>query len=226
VRKRRLPRLGGAKWTPHPSAPVDWLLLEKALGHKLAETQRDEISKLVADYLMFEGMERAAPFQSDEQAWLTELAAAAAKLHRVLVIRPMHEQAARQGLVEVEIMFARITRDAFGPTGLSLENVACFLGPAIDAVARRDGPEGIIEGERWCHLVAGLAVKFNQWGLPTGIRKDSDKRVSGDSPFVEFFAALQSVFPEESRRHQHSSVALAKAMSDALRDVKLPKPAP
>jgi hypothetical protein len=226
MRKRRLARLGGAKWTPHPSAPVDWLLLEKALGHKLADTQRDEISMLVADYLMFEGMERAAPFQSDEQAWLTKLAAAAAELHRVLVIRPMHEQAARQGLVEVEIMFARIIRDAFGSTGLSLENVACFLGPAIDAVARRDAAEGIIEGERWRHLVAGLAMKFKQWGLPTGIRKDSDKRASGDSPFVAFFAALQSVFPEESRRHQHSSVALAKAMSNALRDVKLPKPAP
>ena len=77
MRKRRLARLGGAKWTPHPSAPVD-ALLEKALGHELAETQREEISKLVADYLMFEGMERAAPFQSDEQAWLMELAAAAA----------------------------------------------------------------------------------------------------------------------------------------------------
>ena len=75
------------------------------------------------------------------------------------------------------------------------------------------------------HLVAGLAMKFKQWGLPTGIRKDSDKRASGDSPFVAFFAALQSVFPEESRRHQHSSVALAKAMSNALRDIKLPKPA-
>ncbi len=225
MRKRRLARLGGAKLTPHPSAPVDWLLLERALGHKLAETRRDEISTLVADYLMFEGMERAAPFQSDEQAWLTELAAAA-ELHRVLIVRPMHEQAARQGLAEVETIFAMIARDAFGSTGLSLENVACFLGPAIDAVARRDGAEGIIEGERWRHLVAGLAMKFKQWGLPTGIRKDSDKRASGDSPFVEFFAALQSAFPEESRRHQHSSVALAKAMSNALRDVKLPKPAP
>ena len=226
MRKRRLVRLAGAKWTPHPSAPVDWLLLEEALGHELAETQRDEISKLVADYLTFEGMERAAPFQNDQQAWLTELAAAAAELHRVLVVRPMHEQAARQGLAEVETIFAMIARDAFGSTGLSLENVACFLRPAIDAVGRRDGPEGIIEGERWRHLVAGLVMKFKQWGLPTGIRKDSDKRASGDSPFVTFFAALQSFFPEESRRHQHSSVALAKAMSNALRDVKLPKPAP
>ena len=225
MRKRRLARLAGAKWTPHPSAPVDWLLLEKALGHELAETQREEISKLVADYLMFEGMERAAPFQSDQQSWLRELAAAAAELRRVLVVRPMQEQAARQGLAEVETMFAKITRDAFGSTGLSLENVACFLGPAIDAAARRDGPEGIIEGERWRHLVAGLAMKFKRWGLPTGIRKDSDKRASGDSPFVAFFKELQSAFPEESRRHQHSSVALAKAMSSALRDVKSPKPA-
>ena len=225
MRKRRLARLPSAKWTPPPSAPVDWLVLEKALGRELAETQRDEISKLVADYLMFEGMERAAPFRSDQQAWIKELAAAAAELHRVLVIRPMQEEAARQGLAEVEIMFATIARDAFGSTGLSLENVACFLGSAIDAVARRDGSEGLIEGEWWCRLVAGLAAKFKQWGLPTGIRKDSDKRVSGDSPFVAFFAALQSVFPEESRRHQHSSVALAKAMSGALRDVKLPKAA-
>ena len=230
TRKRRLARLAGAKWTPHPSAPVDWGLLEKALGHELAETQREQISKLVADYLMFEGMERAAPFQGDQQAWLKELAAAAAELHRVLVIRPMQEQAARQGLAEVETMFATITRDALGSTGLSLENVACprkccLFRPAINAAARRDGPEGMIEGERWRHLVAGLAMKFKQSGLPPGIRKDSDTRASGDLPFVAFFAALQSVFPEESRRHHHSSVALAKAMSSVLRDVKSPKPA-
>jgi hypothetical protein len=39
----------------------------------------------------------------------------------------MQDQVARHGLAEVQIMFATITRDAFGPTGLSLENVACFL---------------------------------------------------------------------------------------------------
>lgn len=222
MRKRRLARLGGAKWTPHPSAPVDWLVLEKALGRELTETQREEISKLVAVYLMFEGMERAAPFVRDEQNWLHDLRACASELRRMLVTRRTQNAAAREGLAEVEVEFAKIARTVFGSSPISLGDVASILEPVIDAVISRERPPGIIEGERWCQLVAGLAMKFKQWGLPTGIRKDSDKRALGDLPFVTFFKELQATFPEESRRSHQSSVALAQAMSAALRENKSP----
>ena len=187
MRKRRLARLAGAKWTPHPSAPVDWLLpWKRRWVMNSSETQREEISKLVADYLMFEGMERAAPFPKRPTilapgAWRR----AAAELRRVLVVPPNAGTSGRgQG--------PRRSRDLCLPRSpatpwldpvSSLENVACFFRTLRSMPPpARDGPEGIIEGERWRHLVAGLAMKFKRWGLPTGIRKDSDKRASGNFP--------------------------------------------
>ena len=222
MRKRRLARLAGAKWTPHPSAPVDWLVLEKALGQELAETQREEISKLVADYLMFEGMERAAPFVRDEQNWLHDLRACASELRRMLVTRRTQNPPRARDSLRSRSNLPRSLAPFLDRPPISLGDVASILEPVIDAVISRERPPGIIEGERWCQLVAGLAMKFKQWGLPTGIRKDSDKRASGDSPFVTFFKELQATFPEESRRSHQSSVALAQAMSAALRENKSP----
>jgi hypothetical protein len=219
ARKSRKARLNYAKWTPHQVSitPFGWGEIETALGDHLSSEQRSEISEIVAIYLEFEGMERAASFAPDEQAWLEQLRKAANGLYHLVIGAPMNNRAARSGLVKVQTALDHIIT-SFGGKSSSLEQVATYLPSAIDAAIRQERPPGLQEGGQWRILVATLDKKFEAWGLPHGLRKDTDKNIRKPAPFAAFFQSLQSCFPPEARRHTQSLSALAAAMNEARRD--------
>ncbi len=74
-------------------------------------------------------------------------------------------------------------------------------------------PPGFAEGVAWDALVSRMKALFAEWGISTGARNDD----LGVSPFVSFLSHIQKHFPPESRRHNQSQSALAKAISRSKR---------
>jgi hypothetical protein len=69
------------------------------------------------------------------------------------------------------------------------------------------------EGECRRYWIPQLTEIMKQAGLPTGVRKDTDKRKSGGpSPFVALVRELQGCLPDGCRQTTHSDDALAEAI--------------
>lgn len=218
MRTRRLSRLGTAIWTASPGGQIDWAALEKAIGNPFTAAQREEIEKLIRDYLLLEGAERAAPFKRDRDSWLDRLRDVAQSLQDILTRMPMHDRASRDGYAEVQMQFDEIAKEAYGHT-LPLDYAAAFLVSAVEAanLAMKDELPGFEEGKRWRGLVSKLHSRFSEWGFKSGVRKDGGR----NSPFVVFFHTLQQQWPANARRHMQSKPALAQAISGAIRDANI-----
>ncbi|MHB8887152.1 MAG: hypothetical protein ACYC5H_19120 [Methylovirgula sp.] len=235
MRKRRLSRLNIAMWSPPSQIQIDWDAIGKACNLSFTAPQRQTIESHVVDYLLFEGAERAAPFQRDRDAWLKKLGKIAQDLQTILTDKPCSDRSARYGLADVQVKFDMIAKAAWGHT-VPLDYMAAFLASAVDAVERQDlsheqpagfeefgikegtrkVPPGFQEGLRWVALVSKLRDSFTQWQLPAGIRNDAPDDKS-NSEFVKFFSSLQRQFPAEAQRHNTQGlVALAKAMTRAV----------
>jgi hypothetical protein len=68
----------------------------------------------------------------------------------------------------------------------------------------------------WEDWIVELTDLFNEYGLPTGARKDVDKNKTGlPSRFVIFIRELQQLIEPQCRQHTHSVEALADAIIGA-----------
>jgi len=68
----------------------------------------------------------------------------------------------------------------------------------------------------WEDWIVELTDLFDQYGLPTGARKDVDKNKTGlPSRFVIFVRELQQLIESQYRQHTHSKEALADAITGA-----------
>jgi len=69
---------------------------------------------------------------------------------------------------------------------------------------------GFSKGEAWDRWIVRLTRIAKKHGLPSGVRKDSDKQSDRQSPFVEFIWALQQFVPDAHRlKHSKGAVAVA-----------------
>jgi hypothetical protein len=76
-------------------------------------------------------------------------------------------------------------------------------------------------GGAWDIWITQLTQVLARHGLPTTVRKDSDKaKTDKASPFVEFVDAVQQLIPERFRRSSHSKPALATAIYKARKRPK------
>ena len=88
---------------------------------------------------------------------------------------------------------------------------------------------GFRDGETWGLWIRKLTKILKAHQLPTEVRKDTDKNITGKpSPFVAFVRELQACVPEEYRRSQPYSaeapanIALSEAIYRARRVRKAP----
>ena len=206
MRKRRLPRLGTAIWTARPVAKLIGLRLRKAIGNSFTPAQREEIAKLIRDYLLLEGAERAAPSKRDRDSWLDRLYDVAQSLQDILTRMPMHDRAHRDGYAEVQTRFNEIARAAYGHT-LPLDLTAAFLVSAVEA-ANQDELPGFEEKRRWCGLVSKLHSRFTEWGFPS--RRPQGRRAE-TRPSLFFFIPFNSNGLPMHGATCRSMPALAKA---------------
>ena len=214
-RARTLPFARVSEEPKFEISTTDWPRIERAYGHRLPHTTRDEILKLTTSFVYF------APFEATaEPLKLARDSAIAWKRAAQKLQRALCEQRGSDALVfakhRVELHFndARFRRWHFFEDFSGV--LTSFIVACNQAVADMDNPElpEHRQGECWENWVRGLTRALDEAGLPTGARKDSAD-LGEESAFTNLVAALQKFVPVEIRRSTLSLSALAKAIQRA-----------
>lgn len=216
------------------SAPVlnisdaDWRRIEKAYGKPIPSDLRQEILRATTSFICFEVFERTV----EPLSWATDriqrVKKGAGQFYTALFEDPRHES-------DAHVYANHLIKRHFNAPNLSatdmLNHISWILSSVVVACNRSlneietSDLAGHREGACWEGWIGQLTKTLNAHQLPTSVRTDSDK-TKGDShsAFVLFVYELQGCLDPDSRRHQHSKVALAKAITRArrnrVRDVK------
>ena len=82
--------------------------------------------------------------------------------------------------------------------------------------------QGYRPGVAWDGWICDLTLIVNEYGLPSEVRKDVDKKDPLTvSPFVQFVAELQLHLPEEFHKFGHSNDGLSQAIYRARKGLDL-----
>lgn len=216
-RKRLLPiASSGAP----PIASIDaalWSSLEMVIERDLTPAIRSEMLDATNHFLEFAIFEHTAgPFDGAVNR-LSKLSRAAMQFQRELI-----EGGGGDGAffadhhIELNFFDARFDKkdSLHHLTGIMASFlVACDL--AKKALASEDIGEHCV-GDAWNGWIRRLTQICKRNGLPSSVRKDSDKNKHSESPkFVQIVKLLQTGFQPDYRRGEHSATALTTAISRA-----------
>jgi hypothetical protein len=207
----------------------DWRRIEAAYGRPLPAEVREQIRDATLSFLMFVEGEQAAQPVSVARAHVERVKKAAAKLCHVVVENP------QDSAWDARNYANRLIGQNFNDAGKSVRDLPRWLGTLMvslgaacnHALTQLDDPgrQGRRKGDTWENWARKLAAILAANGLPTQVRKDTDKNIHRKpSPFVHFIRELQSCVPEESRRGTHSDNALSEAISRAQGHGRVTKP--
>ncbi|MGI8568509.1 MAG: hypothetical protein ACR2KT_05305 [Methylocella sp.] len=221
-RRARLPTSFMAGCFDFEPSEEDWRRIEAAYPF-LTHGDRDEISRMATEYLLFAPFESRAPFLDDSMAWLADLEKAADKFWKAGNKRPVTEEK-QLAATYARCFVERNIRHWALPRGNEwsvLMGIMTHVVAAFD-IAKRELPKeavaGHVEGQMWDNLICQLTDFSEQRGYPLGASKGIDKS-SSDEPslFIGFVRELQQTFPAECRRHTASDMAIAEAIATARR---------
>ncbi|MHC2584186.1 hypothetical protein [Bradyrhizobium diazoefficiens] len=221
-KKRVLPFASSACPTPEFAIlEADWKSLETALGKELSADVRGQLIGMTANFLHFAPFELAAEPLDDTDARLTKVRKAASAFQQALNDgRSSDARFFATHLIERHFDDARIGKRQ------TIHNLSGILTSFIVACTKAqaeidgDGVAGHSPGEAWKTWIRNVVKLLQENGLPTQVRKDTDKNRSGPSPFVRFIDRLQTCFDRKYRRAIQSPEALAEAITRARRGAK------
>jgi hypothetical protein len=199
----------------------DWNRIEKAYGKQLSASVRKKIFDATTGFLLFECFERTAEPRSWAIDRVRRLRKSAEEFNKAL-LKDTHQAGVSRiyadNLIERYLDHPRLgSREKLRHLRSVLVSVSAACRSALKAIEDPNVPRRW-PGECWDRWVCRLTAVFNASGLPSGARKDSDKRrADGHSPFVMFVYELQRCAPREARRHVQSKDALANAIQVARR---------
>jgi hypothetical protein len=195
----------------------------------LSETVRREVHEATFAFLMFVESEAAAKPLSIARKRIQSIRAATARLRETIIRNPKVAKNLKVWRPDDAEQYAdHLVNDFFRPPSVASQDklhgftvlTSLLITACDDAFDRLNDPNsrGRRPGDSWRLWMAKLAKVLDAHGLPTAARKDTDKSKTGQpSPFVAFVRELQQCIPGRYRRSTHSEVALAKAITDALR---------
>ena len=219
----------------------DWKRIEKAYGHALTKPLRQKVCDAMREYLEWAELDKAAQHASEAEVKINAVKAAASKFRDAIFRRPRniardadffarrliskHLGLSFQGRDGLQNLLLKIERDISDACDRAFD-----IFDACDrALHDLQEENGFRDGETWGLWIRKLTkiLKANQ--LPTEVRKDTDKNITGKpSPFVAFVRELQACVPEEYRRSQpysaeaSANIALSEAIYRARRVRKAP----
>ena len=205
-----------------------WDRIEKAYGDSLPKPLRRKINHVTRKYLYWAGFEKNAQSASETERRIETIGAAASKFRGEIFKCPQNigkaaDFYARQ-LVCKHLGFSfRQGRDGLQSLALKLDR---DISRACDHASRDAKKACFREGETWGIWIRELTAALKAHQLPTQVRKDIDKNLTGKpSPFVAFVHELQACIPEKYRRSQPLSdeatanIVLSEAIVRARRRV-------
>jgi len=224
---RRVPLLPIASADSEPKFSItdnDWEKIQKSYGHELIPEVRQLIQQVSTQFVRFEIFEQKAERLQPALDAVSSVQDAVIALQNALC--------SIAGASDTMVYAARLIKSNFDDTCFlkarhrgddlisTLRNVSASLNFAC-SIAKQEMENGNIqnyrEGEHWDMWINRLTKIAKEKRLPHGVSKDSDKS-SRVSPFISLVKALHEHVPEGARRHCHSDVALAKAITDARRE--------
>lgn len=221
-RKTRLPiaNTSGETSKFEPSISM-WAAIEKAYGRTLDSDARDRVVEIMNDFLFWVSNETNAPYLDDSLDWLdgfkdqmvgllqtlprsgTDSKQAAAHYAAGRIFQSFNSLQSKEGHLDMNSFTSLV----------SSMNAACDYAQND---FQRNAHLGFAEGTQWAAMVKKLTAFAKERKLPSGARKDSDKRTDSP-PFVSLVMELMRFVPESMRRHAGSWQACAQAISQARR---------
>jgi hypothetical protein len=203
----------------------DWRRIQVAYGSELSPDLRKEIYEATIAFLQFVPFEQAAQPVSIARQKVKRVRKAATALQKAILEHPQSDAGDAtlyaNGLINRYFDDGSFTdRDKLGFLGKLMAplSTACIL-----ALEHLDNPKnyGRREGDAWRLWVQKLMSILAAKGLPTEVRKDTDKNKTGNpSPFVAFIRELQARVPKTFRRSTQSDGALAQSIYESGRHVR------
>jgi len=216
-RKKRLPIASHTGRPPVWSPSHDSLdAIAVAADFPISPSMARDIKAAVDAYFSAEPFERSAPFADAAIGALADIERASHEFLAACAIGGMARL-----LVEATID-ERIAPLKARDVLKQIRNLAMAVAEAREELTDPDAP-AFREGRAWARMVRDLHSIMTAAGLPGRISK-SPGHNQEHSPFVRFFAALQTTFPVGLSRHEHSLDGLAWALNRAVGRLKAAKP--
>jgi hypothetical protein len=204
----------------------NWETIEKAYGQTISQSVRAEIVSVTIRFLQLAAAEDT-PVMKDALKRITRLRDRAQSFNDVINERPIDDDirayvndqlADTYGLLNYD-QAALPTRNYVGRLSLELARFVNVCNEELRFLPQYDyWPDG----GAWETWVRHLTSIFANHNLPTGVRKDVDKRPEDiPSAFVNFVWSLQHFLPKQHVR-VHSTGALATAIHEARNESKPP----
>jgi hypothetical protein len=195
---------------------ADWQRIEAAYGYPLSETLRRQIRQQTSEFLERAVFEQTVRPVSEAVERAQQYKKAVQDVRRVF----LHRLTDADFLVQHRISHHLDLRWKKGRVGLQnlVLDFERKVSQGCDLTIRDLSTEsGFRAGEMWDLWVRNLTKTLKAEGLPTQVRKDTDKQTesSSPSPFIGFLRELQQYIPPEFRRSTQSDGALAQAIHKA-----------
>lgn len=183
----------------------NWIRVEQAYGCRVPNAARGEIVDATNRFVAFAAAERNALSIKSIFKKIEQIKRSACMLRSVLD----SAQGNSEALAAIDLLEQKSVDVLKLHGSISVLEISC---DEVSADLKTSVPH--YEGNAWEHWIGDLTQSAKDHGLPSGARKDSDKRDS-DSPsqFVRLVQTLQSFVPKSYRRHSQSSNALATAIA-------------
>jgi hypothetical protein len=203
----------------------DWQRIQVAYGSELSPDLRKEIYEATIRFLQFVPFEQAAQPVLIARQKIKRVFKAATDLQKAILEHPQSDAG------DATLYANRLINRYFDDGSITDRDKLGFLGKLMGplstacsfALEHLDNHKnhGRREGEAWRLWVQNLKSILAAKGLPTEVRKDTDKNRTGNpSPFVAFIHELQACVPETFRRSIQSDGALAQSIYESGRLVR------
>jgi hypothetical protein len=206
----------------------DWKRIESAYGRAVPTTAREEICAATFRHLLFVEGEQAASPVSQARKRIEQINKAAAKFQKVVFDNPQDSR--RDSRIYADELIKRHFNNPRLRGTPALRSLGLVMGSlkgaCKQALADLEDPknQGRRRGETWENWIRCVTDIIKRHDLPSEVRKDTDKNVTGKpSPFVALIRDLQAFVPKNYRRSTHSDIALSEAIVRARRSRRVTK---
>lgn len=203
----------------------NWQRIQDAYRSDLSPDLRKKIYEATIAFLQFVPFEQTAQPVSIARQKIKRVRKAATALQKAILEHPQSDAG------DATLYATRLINRYFDDGSITGRDKLGFLGKLMGplstacllALGYLDNPKnyGRREGDAWRLWVQRLKSILAAKGLPTEVRKDTDKNKTGNpSPFVAFIRELQACVPETFRRSTQSDGALAQSVAIVRREAK------
>jgi hypothetical protein len=230
--KGRIPRVNIRAVAPIKLTDEHWKTIEAAYGYSIHPEAREQIAVVTDQFLELAQAEKNVGLMDDAVERAGILRESAQSVIDAINNRPIGDNTRQYVDDEIALRYSLLKTGDFAkrvPTRnyvswLCLE-LSRFVGACEEAsrqLADASGHDYWQEGAAWEIWIRGLTSLLKAYRLPTGARKDTERRESllhKASPFVELVRALQVHIPDEYAP-TNARGALAEGISKARTESK------